>query len=506
MIRVLQLALAASILAVAALGIAGLTRSPEVGVIAEDPGGTVVHVDPGGPAWRNGVRVGDTVLELMASDAETGWRLVTSNGIVVRATEAASILAVHRAHIGWAVVGLVLAFLIAVAAYRGLAASSIAMPIALGVAAQPLFFAGNVMFSVIGGVAVFAAGGLSARAFVPIGPPLSMGARRDRRKVTIATAVIGLGLAAAWVGASLAIPSAYDLLDVLRWPSVVGFATVGAVLIIDRRALKQAVLGGARPGFADLAYGSIATALLLLLAVGLHVDLLVVVLIGVTAIAVYPVWRRASVAAFDRLITAEARREAAINAIEDERGRVARDLHDAPLQELAGAIRQLDAIPGTADGIAMLRNVAAHLRDVTSQLRPPVLDDLGLAAAIEDLAQTHAAKNMTIAVALDDLTRDGSPPGEVAIAAYRVAQEAIGNAVHHSGGDRLTITGVVAADTVIIEVVDDGHGYEASVARHARALGHFGLDSMKERASAVKGTIIIDSSERGTSVAFTWRR
>lgn len=508
MIRLVQLGLAGSVLAVAVLAAAGMARNPEAGVSSDSPGLTTVLVDVGGPAWRNGVRTGDRIVELDSSDAPGGWRLVTTDGDIERITEAVAYREIHLRHLGWVVVGLILAVLAAAVAYRGAPVASLVMPISLGVAAQPLFFAGSLLATVVGGLAVFGAGGLGAWAFAPEDPSDASDARRRQRRIGSALAVSGGVLAAAWLAAIFLVPTLFDLLDGLRWPVTIVYASVGAWLVADRARLRELALGDRAPTFADLAYGVVVSALLVAAVVGLRVELLVVVVAGVFAIVAFPFWRRLVLGAFDRLVTADARRDAAINAVEAERGRLAREIHDAPLQDLAGVIRQLETVPGATAATATLRGVTAHLREVAATLHPPVLQDLGLAAAIEDLGDAHrvAHPDITFEVAIDDLTRDGPPPDDVAIAAYRVAQEAVTNAVRHSGARTIALGGVVAADTVAFEVHDDGRGYDPGAIRAARASGHFGLDSMRERSAAVCAAFEVAPSPSGTTVRFRWKR
>ena len=506
MIRAIQLTLAGMVIAVAALAVVGMTRLPEAGVTPELPGGRVLYVDPGGPAWRGGVRVGDRVLALDSSEMASGWRLVTSDGAITRKTEATSYVEVHRSNAGLAILGLAVSLVSAVIAYRGMPLSATVLPIAFGLAAQPLFFAGSVVATLVGGVAVFGAGGLAGLAFLPAPAVSSPGARHRRRLLTLGMASLGGVLSVGWILAVVVAPALFDPLDALRWPVAIAFAAISAFILVGRTRPRQALLGDRAPTFVDLIYGAIVGAVLLGLLIA-RVDALIVVVLGVVAIAAYPYGRRLSLGAFDRLVTADARRDAAIRAVEDERGRLAREIHDAPLQDLAGVIRQLDGVPAAATAAATLRGVAARLRDVASTLHPPVLEDLGLAAAVEDLAelQLSASPSLAITVAVDDLTREGAPPDDVAIAAYRVAQEALANAVAHSGAARVTVDGVVAADTVLLQVVDDGAGFGTDAIRAARSAGHFGLDSMRERGRAVGADVTAISTPDGTTVTFQWQ-
>ena len=262
--------------------------------------------------------------------------------------------------------------------------------------------------------------------------------------------------------------------------------------------------GRSGPAFVDLLYLGLAVAILIAGFIGN--SLLPALVVTVAAILVYPFWRRATLSSFERLVASQARRDASIRAVEDERGRLAREIHDSPLQELSGVIRRLEAVPGAEHEADALRAVAGQLRDVATTLHPPVLVDLGLAAAIEDLRDQLCASSprWLITVEVDDLTTAGRPPAEVELAAFRVTQEAMANAIAHSGGLCLGVRGSVAPEVIDLAISDDGHGLREQDARAARRAGHFGLDSIRERAAAAGGTSVLTSTPQGVSVRFLW--
>ena len=507
MLRVVQLGLAGTVLVIAVLAAASIAREPEAGVSSENPGGVVVRVDAGSPAWRNGVRIGDRVLDLVSSEALGGWRMTTTDGLTTRDTEQVAYREIHTRHLGWTIVGLTVAMVTALIAYRAMPTGAVVVPLSLAFVAQPLFFAGSVLGTIIGGVALFGAGGLAGAAFVPR-MRIPLVGRRRRVGLTSLVAAIGIALAASWIGAVVVAPLAFDPLDALRWPVAFAYAAIGAWLIVDRARVGAAMLGERGPTFVDLAYGTIVVTALIAAGFLLRVEPLVLGVVGILAIVAFPFWRRLTLGAVDRLVTGDVRRDATVHAIESERGRLAREIHDAPLQDLAGVIRELETVPGTSGAAETLRDVTARLREMAAGLHPPVLEDLGLAAALEDLAQLSGTAHPGYAVrtALDDLTGAGQPPEAVAIAAYRVAQEAVANAIRHSAGRTVTISGAVATDAVELEVRDDGVGYAPERVRAARASGHFGLDAMRERADAVGATVSVDPAPTGTIVRFRWSR
>lgn len=190
--------------------------------------------------------------------------------------------------------------------------------------------------------------------------------------------------------------------------------------------------------------------------------------------------------ASDRLVTAH----------EDERRSLARDLHDGVGQTLTAAVLTLDAAEAALAGNAEDSPITAHAavrrakslvagaldeaRDVAARLRPVRLTEIGLGAAIRDLAYTAGAP---VDVRFDPMIL---PPGllehEREIDAYRILQEAIGNATRHSQASHIWVEGDVREEVIYFTVGDDGIGFDPS----ARAHG-LGLASINERADALLG-------------------
>jgi signal transduction histidine kinase len=337
---------------------------------------------------------------------------------------------------------------------------------------------------------------------------LAVAAFAKRRSWMAVVVVVGGGLAVAWVVAMMIRPEIFDAVDEARLPAAAAFSLVGLLSVVDRRRFRDVRQSIGRVGFVDVAYVGAGAALVVAAWLFGRVPPELLSVAAVVALGVYPIWRGNLVSAFERFVTSRARRDAAILAIEEERGRLARDIHDAPLQDLSGVIRRLDLVPGAEQEANALREVAARLRDVATALRPPVLQDLGLVAAIEDirdqLLATTRAWDVSVSVT-DDI--DGRrPPADVELAALRVIQEAAANAVAHSNGQTLRISGRVAPTTIDLTVTDDGRGFREDRARDARRAGHFGLDSMRERAEAVAAETIVTNTTDGVSVRFVWNQ
>jgi two-component system sensor histidine kinase UhpB len=190
-----------------------------------------------------------------------------------------------------------------------------------------------------------------------------------------------------------------------------------------------------------------------------------------------------------------------IGAQEEERRTVARELHDEVGQaltavqvELSVAQRRLKAAGHApsllGDAEAITHGALQTVRDISQLLHPALLDDLGLAAAIEWQARTFEARHgIRVDVQQDGLTK--RLPREVELAAYRIVQEALTNVAKHSRASscRITLRREEANLDVVVE--DDGRGFEpADVTESQRGLG---LVGMRERAALLSGRIAFES-------------
>jgi two-component system sensor histidine kinase UhpB len=199
-----------------------------------------------------------------------------------------------------------------------------------------------------------------------------------------------------------------------------------------------------------------------------------------------------------------------IHAQEEERKRIARELHDDTAQILFAQILRLTALKGSGDpGVeqvagtleAMTVEALEGVRRLALELRPPALDDLGLLAALGDLAQRFSEQT---GLPVDYQSRGprGRLPGEIELVLYRVAQEALTNVGKHAGATRVAIDLDRTAEDVSLSVRDDGGGFDpaASLVRDARGLG-LGLFGMAERVELVGGSFRLWSRPgRGTEV------
>lgn len=208
-------------------------------------------------------------------------------------------------------------------------------------------------------------------------------------------------------------------------------------------------------------------------------------------------------------LEAERRRagSAALQAQEEERARVARDLHDEVNQSLTGLLLRLEAVreaappelePELAETKALANQAMRELLSLARQLRPTALDDLGLAAAtagqVERLARGELEAEFAAEGDFSDLD------GDAQLVVYRVAQEALSNTARHSGAEMVVVTLRRRADGgVELEVTDDGRGFAFDESE-----GGLGIAGMRERALLIGGELTIESRPgRGTTVRLT---
>jgi signal transduction histidine kinase len=206
---------------------------------------------------------------------------------------------------------------------------------------------------------------------------------------------------------------------------------------------------------------------------------------------------------------------------EEARGRLARDLHDGPIQALVAINMQLGLLtPAAGDGSPIaealqgmrveVRELLDELRQVCTDLRPPTLDTLGLGAALRALSQDWSAAH-GVAVRLD-LPPDAALralPEEVAVNLYRVAQEALSNVARHARAQcvDLRLAWDAAGGCLELAIRDDGCGCEPAAIEELTARGHYGLAGIRERAALIGGEWRLESAPgRGTAVCVTWRR
>ncbi len=198
-----------------------------------------------------------------------------------------------------------------------------------------------------------------------------------------------------------------------------------------------------------------------------------------------------------------------IGAQEEERKRISRELHDSTSQALTSlmvGLRSLSQICPSDEvqrRVEELRMVASstleEVHSLARQLRPSVLDDLGLAAALERyVAECRSRYGLRIELAIRGLDEERLPP-PVETAVYRIVQEAITNVVRHSGARNASVLLDRQGTTLLAIIEGDGKGLDLGADRPGgRRLGVYG---MRERAELLGGRLTIESEPgRGTSV------
>ena len=206
-----------------------------------------------------------------------------------------------------------------------------------------------------------------------------------------------------------------------------------------------------------------------------------------------------------------------ITAQEDERKRIARELHDETAQTLSALAMNLEtassSFPSDAararlsDAKALTVRALEELQRLMLDLRPSVLDDLGLLSAIRWSAE-RSLERRGIAVRCDladDAEVEGRLPLEVETALFRVVQEAITNIARHARAESVLIQADVTGGCLVIEIEDDGEGFDlASLPPPGARQRGLGLLGMRERVELIGGSITIDSAPgQGTRLVVT---
>lgn len=199
-----------------------------------------------------------------------------------------------------------------------------------------------------------------------------------------------------------------------------------------------------------------------------------------------------------------------IRAQDDERARVARELHDSTAQSIAALAYQLAAAardctdPGMTQRLHEMRELAGDIleevRSMAHAMHPNVLDDLGLESALEWISR-KTEEHTGLKVDLQAVSNPDAAvlPREAAAALYRVAQESIRNIERHSGARHVHITLLQRPDHVALDIEDDGRGFDLQEAAERRP--GMGLFAMRERLGLVDGTLEIDTAPgRGTRI------
>ena len=201
----------------------------------------------------------------------------------------------------------------------------------------------------------------------------------------------------------------------------------------------------------------------------------------------------------------ETLKQAIAEALKQERKRVARELHDGVCQELAGLALMLDAIRARAPGdvAAEMSTIAKHLRRISldarrlgSGLAPAAVERVGLADALAQLrVDSETSNGPVITVSIDHRCGDVRP--EVAVNLYRIAQEAMTNALRHSHAAHINIVADIRGERLLLAVEDDGCGIRDA----QRPFWGTGMESMASRAELLGAELsVLPTATGGTRV------
>jgi signal transduction histidine kinase len=360
---------------------------------------------------------------------------------------------------------------------------------------QPMLATGTSGWIVVAGI-------LTVAAMIPLAVGLAemVEDERDRVLVTIGIAIVAVvGLV---TGIFLVTGGLFDSrVSDLRW------ATVGAIALLPGLAAAGPVdLAGLR--VSGITSGRLLQSTELavvgatpLFALGTN-EAPYLWPIGFWLIAIL-VAARFTVRPLARLVTrAQLQRDLIVAATEAERARLAADIHDEALQELTLLVRRLET-SGDTEGAELGRTVADRLRAICGDLRLPILDDLGVGPALDWLVlRIEKLAGGEVRLERTDGTR---PPPDVELAIFRVAQEALANAVKH--GQPPIVVRYRATDSGVSLSIDDaGPGIAADAGSAAEQGGHFGLLNMQQRAEQIGAILDIRRwPGGGTHVALEWR-
>jgi signal transduction histidine kinase len=327
---------------------------------------------------------------------------------------------------------------------------------------------------------------------------------RTRRRALLGSTA--LALAAAIVGAVAAVAGMErGVVSILRWvlasavpllPAVVVAAQLrrDAGRLAGSSRLASVIRAGDTAVLATLPVVALAPLAALTSTPLLQPLVVWVAVVGITrAGAVLPVAREAAREARDRGLV--------VDEGESERARIAADIHDDVIQDLSMLVHRLDRT-GEDDAAATLRGAIDRLRAICADLRLPVIHDLGLAAALEALVgEVRAVSGIDI-----DLRCDGEErlPYDVELGLYRIAQEAVANALKH-GRPPISVRLDAEVGRAELEVEDRGSGVGEDALARPASPGHLGFLTMAQRAAKLGAELAVaDRPEGGTRVRVVW--
>ena len=202
-----------------------------------------------------------------------------------------------------------------------------------------------------------------------------------------------------------------------------------------------------------------------------------------------------------------------IRSQEEERRRVARDIHDGPAQAIANIVFRAEVCERLIDTDterakielkslrAHIRNTLTEIRRIIFDLRPMAIDDLGLVPALRSILEALRDQNGLFAE-ISVIGDERRIEDHIEIGVFRVAQEALNNVVKHANASTIRVRVEFAPKTVAVIVEDNGQGFDQR--SEEATTGHFGLLGMRERLQLLDGSLTIKSAKgRGTKILIT---
>jgi PAS domain S-box-containing protein len=194
------------------------------------------------------------------------------------------------------------------------------------------------------------------------------------------------------------------------------------------------------------------------------------------------------------------------NVQEAERKRLSQELHDrvgqtvtalsiklAAERDVRAGARDKPAVERLNQCLQLMNELGRHVEDVMAELHPPVLDDYGIAAALNWYAR-ESCRRLELQVQITEIGTTRRLPPESELALFRIAQEALTNVVRHAQAGVVTITIAFQPEGVTLTIADDGQGFEPAEVAHVKERAHWGLPTMVERARAVGGECRVESA------------
>lgn len=199
-----------------------------------------------------------------------------------------------------------------------------------------------------------------------------------------------------------------------------------------------------------------------------------------------------------------------VQSQEEERLRLSRELHDEIVQMLVGLSQRVELCRSTVEHSptcmrarldelqTLVQRIVADVRRMSNNLRPAILEDLGLSAALGTLADEVAQQMPTASVSFEVLGEEARLEPDLELTAFRVAQEALNNVQRHARtASEVNLVLHFSADCVEVVIADNGPGFPVQVMREMVRAGHLGLVGMYERARMCGGEIVIKSTPGG---------